>query len=155
MKRTRKVNGYTLVYAPKHPNAQKSKNWSGYVYEHILVMSRHLNRPLMTGEVVHHKDENRSNNALDNLELLDRSKHASLHARRKPRPLCPCGTPVKYPRGMYCSYQCRNLFSRKVSRPSKQELKYMLLNESMCAAGRRFGVSDNAVRKWAVAYGLL
>jgi hypothetical protein len=48
------------------------------------------------------------------------------------------------------------LLSRKVvNRPSKEELQEMLSLMSWCAIGRKYKVSDNAVRKWARAYGLL
>lgn len=39
------------------------------VLEHRLVMARHLERPLLSHETVHHKDGDRLNNNLDNLEL--------------------------------------------------------------------------------------
>ncbi len=38
--------------------------------EHRHVMEVHLKRKLEPGEVVHHKDHNRLNNSLDNLELI-------------------------------------------------------------------------------------
>lgn len=38
-------------------------------------MTRHLDRPLSSDEIVHHKDGNRQNNNLENLELLDRKRH--------------------------------------------------------------------------------
>lgn len=53
----------------------------------------------------------------------------------------------------YCSDDCRELVSRKVARPTKSELEKMLVNSSYCEIGRKFGVSDNAVRKWAKKYG--
>jgi len=40
-------------------------------------------------------------------------------------------------------------------RPSKEELKALLTEESYSAIGRRFGVSDNAVRKWVLRFGLV
>lgn len=44
--------GYVNVYCPRHPNARSS----GYVREHVLVMSEHLGRALDTRyELVHHK----------------------------------------------------------------------------------------------------
>jgi hypothetical protein len=57
--------GYVLVKRHGHPNA----DMNGYVKEHRLVMSEFLGRPLERFEHVHHKDGNRGNNALDNLEL--------------------------------------------------------------------------------------
>jgi len=44
---------------------------------------------------------------------------------------------------------------RKVARPSKEELEFLLRENSWTALGRMFGVSDNAVRKWARLYGML
>ena len=59
--------GYIMVWNPQHPNANKS----GYVMEHRLVMSEHIKRPLERHENVHHKDGNRSNNKIENLELWE------------------------------------------------------------------------------------
>lgn len=54
----------------------------------------------------------------------------------------------------YCSVECSRKGSRKVERPSKNELKLLLETESYSALGRKYNVSDNAVRKWAKTYGL-
>lgn len=59
-------NGYRLVYRPDHPFAVGGR----YVREHRLVMECHLQRYLLPTEVVHHKDGNRANNAIENLELF-------------------------------------------------------------------------------------
>ena len=49
-------------------------------YEHTHLAEVHiLGRALRRGEVVHHKDENPLNNALENLEVMTRSEHAKLH----------------------------------------------------------------------------
>lgn len=37
---------------------------------------------------------------------------------------------------------------RKVERPSLEQLRADLATMSFCAVGRKYGVSDNAVRKW-------
>lgn len=41
----------------------------GYVLKHRLVMAQSLGRPLRSDERVHHKDGDRTNNELDNLQL--------------------------------------------------------------------------------------
>lgn len=76
-RRIGKNNGYQLIYKPEHPRAWKT----GYVYEHIIVMEEQLGRNLHPREVVHHKDKNKLNNEPFNLELLDPSSHAKVHAR--------------------------------------------------------------------------
>lgn len=66
---------YNYAYVPEHPNATKN----GYVLEHRVVMENHLGRLLNTNEVVHHKDGNKKNNHIDNLEVLSKEEHSKLH----------------------------------------------------------------------------
>jgi hypothetical protein len=65
-------HGYVLVPGKGHPNAEKGGN----IREHILVMSKHLGRPLKKRETVHHKNGIRSDNRIENLELWN-SRHSS------------------------------------------------------------------------------
>ena len=56
----------------------------------------------------------------------------------------------------YCSVSCNQLACRKVTRPSKSELENLIRQQiPWVQLGKKFGVSDNAVRKWAKNYGLL
>jgi hypothetical protein len=55
----------------------------------------------------------------------------------------------------YCSVHCSRLGNRKVYRPQKKTLKKLISTMSWCAIGRKYGVSDNAVRKWAKKYKLI
>ena len=67
--------GYVYIYTPGHPRATKA----GYVMEHRLVMEEQLGRTLESNEVIHHKDGDKKNNVPENLEVLTRSEHVSVH----------------------------------------------------------------------------
>ena len=69
-----------------------------------------------------------------------------------------CGKTFTPPsnRHKFCSVECVRFYQRKVERPTKEELEKEI-NEvrNWCALGRKYKVSDNAVRKWARQYGLI
>lgn len=65
-------SGYRLIRLPiDHPFYSMAVA-QGYVPEHRLVMAQKLGRPLTNNETVHHKDGDRLNNNLDNLQLRKR-----------------------------------------------------------------------------------
>jgi len=70
-----KENGYVMVWNPKHPNAKGGHNKS-YVAEHRMVMSDYLGRPLLRSEQVHHRNGDRADNRIENLELWSTSQPA-------------------------------------------------------------------------------
>ena len=82
------TRGYVEVWKPDHPMAQKS----GYLMEHRLVMAEHLGRMLEPNEVVHHKNDIKTDNRIENLELLGKIEHDRL-PKPAPKPFaCPhCG----------------------------------------------------------------
>lgn len=51
--------------------------------EHRLIIEKHIGRKLKSHEIVHHKDRNKVNNELDNLQIMTRSEHAKEHANEK------------------------------------------------------------------------
>lgn len=77
--KTKHSKGYIYRYAPLHPRSH-----NGYVLEHILIMEEVLGRRLRCGEVVHHRDGNRSNNTPENLGLFTSiGEHTRYHAKRR------------------------------------------------------------------------
>lgn len=72
-----------------------------------------------------------------------------------------CGTELKITntrdqkRKKYCSHECRANNIRTVERPTKEELEKMIEEMSWVAIGKKYGVSDNTIRKWAKAYKII
>lgn len=63
-----------------------------------------------------------------------------------------CGATVY--KGNDCCPQCAHKQQRRVERPSREDLKDLIRNNSFLKVGSIFKVSDNAIRKWCKAYGL-
>lgn len=56
-------------------------------------------------------------------------------------------------RATYCS-KCYSMSNRKIERPSREQLKEMIRNQSFTEIAKQFNVSDNAIRKWCSAMDL-
>lgn len=52
-----------------------------------------------------------------------------------------------------CDSKYRVGLNRKVIRPSKTELFSLLKKETYTSVAKKFGVSDNTIRKWVISYG--
>ena len=63
--------------APGHPEVDSH----GYALVHRVVMSNFLGRALEDCEVVHHKNGNRADNRLENLQLMSSSENARGYCR--------------------------------------------------------------------------
>lgn len=71
-----KHKGYRMILLKSHPGADRD----GYVYEHRVVFEKHIGRFLEKKEVIHHKNANRSDNRIENLELKSsQSEHMKEH----------------------------------------------------------------------------
>ena len=112
-----------------------------------------------------------TDNRLENLQIVCPNCAATLDThcgRNLPRhdvevECGRCGKPFVRvrPEQRYCSRACgtryprvpgARLASRKVERPPYEQLVREIEASSYVAVGRRYGVSDNAIRKWIRAY---
>lgn len=63
--------GYRMILVSRNPRK--------YVFEHRLVMERILGRKLLPAEIVHHMNEDKSDNRPENLKVMSRSEHIRIH----------------------------------------------------------------------------
>lgn len=66
-------------------------NTGGYIYVgrkplHHLVWEKHYNKKVPKGYQIHHKDKNKTNNDINNLELISASEHTRLHMSKENNP---------------------------------------------------------------------
>ena len=104
-------NGYVLIkVGVEHPLADVR----GYAYEHRLVATKVLGRALRKGEIVHHRDGDKTNNAPTNLEICEsiathsaehRTVERGLRKPGAPNPLvdCECGCGSRFAKFDSCN----------------------------------------------------
>ncbi len=66
--------GYILIFEPENPNA----NATGYILEHRKIMAAYLGRKLKRSEDVHHINGVKTDNRIENLQVMNHSDHAKL-----------------------------------------------------------------------------
>jgi transposase-like protein len=126
-------------------------------------------RPM--GLILDHINGVRDDHRLQNLRIVCPNCAATLdtHCGRKnrlERPeraclRCDAIFRARYPQQRYCSRSCGVRYERKgkpnptlrrVNRPPYHQLLREIAETSYVAVGRRYGVSDNAIRKWLRQY---
>lgn len=95
-------------------------------------------------------------------EVVKETQELLLHTRsvenkkvsginKHPCKVCKTAIPLY---NSYCSDSCQLIGKRKCVHPPKEELEVLIQNNSLVAIGKLFGVSGNAVKKWAKTYKL-
>lgn len=122
-----KKGDYLYAVVRGHPYATKY----GYVLMHRVVMENHLGRLLDASEIVHHKDGNKFNNNVNNLEVMTNEDHVKHHRKDALRTVvdlkCPwcgavftrqkCKTHLTKPSKLgctCCSARCRGKLSAEI-----------------------------------------
>lgn len=137
------------------------KTWAEY--EHRLV-ARIAFGPV-DGYHVHHIDGDKLNNRADNLLPVSPADHAGLRQNPDLSAVLICAqcgatfarlaSRAKRAESHFCSRACADIVKRRAIRPDATALLELMNGVgNWCELGLMFGVSDNAVRKWARKYDL-
>ena len=191
----RYLNKYDLEYTGNQnrkgrPHLEARKNYKEYTENGKYIHSSRLRQILIEQEVkekkceccgleewmgkpipleLHHIDENRFNNKLDNLKILCSNCHmqehnysnvTKLHSQKikkmkkpnivKEMKTCQCGSQINL-RSTMCE-KCWSLKNRKVKRPPFNQLLNEVTEMGYSGTGRKYGVSDNTIRKWLISF---
>jgi hypothetical protein len=122
---------YELVIAPEE---YPGKRYRGrYIYEHHLVWWENTGEVVTEPMLIHHKDENKRNNAFKNLEKKARAKHTVDHNQK---PLVEAE----------CSWCHKNFLMRKGNLNTRLKMNVNLHCSRSCSVKHQMQLQRNDVR---------
>lgn len=110
---------------------------------------------------LHHIDGNSKNNSIENLQVVCPNCHSQTvnyknkrweNYEKKKYYCIVCGRELKTNCATQMCLYCSSKSRRKADRPSYESLLNDIQTLGYCGTGRKYGVSDNAVRKWIKSY---
>lgn len=139
-----------LVVDSKTPNEHLKKRLiKEYVLEnkcHICSLKPYWNNKILILQLDHINGIN-NDNRLFNLRLLCPNCHTQTPTYGRKNSKTKKSLLLSKPKK-------ERVYKRKTSWPSKEELSELIKTVPLTTIGKKFGVSDNAVRKWCKFYGL-
>ena len=128
---------------------------NNHCYE-CKIESKWNNKPLKLQ--LDHINGDHFDNQLKNLRLLCPNCHSQTetfcgkHKKRKKYYCSICNKETKGTTNICAECSMKKL--RKVERPSKEKLEIEIKENSFLSLGKKYGVSDNAIRKWCKYYSI-
>lgn len=148
--------GYLYFIDKKHPLAYKN---TGKVYYHRHVKSIEIGRWLTKDEHVHHIDENKINNNIENLDILNSRDHMLKHQIERGfnikhiEKCIVCDNEFETYTSKYCSNKCVGFGSRKFN-IDKETLEKLVWKYPTTEVAKMYNVSDNAIGKRCKKFGI-
>ena len=149
-------NGYWTVKVPEHPGCEKHGSYKGWEYEHRYLMEVAIGRVLSSDEVVHHVNGDRLDNRLENLAVMTRTEHTLLHAGVDAMSRCErCGKPISKRARLCndCARESESVMPRTDDISTAVSIATDVMEHGYNAVARKFGISDNGLRKWLKRHG--
>ena len=126
------------------------------IQAHRVVYELHHGEQDWAAYEIDHINGIKNDNRIENLRLLCPNCHSQTETfsgkALKKKYFCFTCNKKTSRKSTACS-TCSSILRRKFN-PTRQELEYLIQSHSMVAIGKMFGVSDNAVRKRCIKFGI-
>lgn len=138
--------GYVFVRVEGHPFSN-----NGFVKQHRLVMEQYLGRYLDPSEIVHHSNSIRSDNRIENLQLMTEKEHNTFHAKRR---MPSMKTRQKFRENLLKRYQKIESYPSFKNIPKEAIEKALFECSTLNQAAISLGISHSTLKKKIEFYNL-